>query len=247
MQLGRAGNRHDPRFLREQPGKRDLRRRRLLAFGDLSNEVDERLIVLARLGSEARRCGAEIRSADWRARIDLAGEETGTERTPRNEADAKFLACGEHPVRLDVSGPQRIFALNRADGMDGMRAADGAGARFREAVVLHLPGLDQLLERAGDVLDRNLGVYTMLIEQVDGIDLQTLEARVDDFADMLGAAVDATCPCSIRVDPEAELRGNADAVAEWLQRSADDLLVGPRAIDFGGVEMGDPALERRLD
>ena len=31
MQLGRAGNRHDPRLLAQQPGERDLRRRRLLA------------------------------------------------------------------------------------------------------------------------------------------------------------------------------------------------------------------------
>jgi hypothetical protein len=40
MQLGGAGNRHDPRLLREQPGERDLRRRRLLLAGDALEQID---------------------------------------------------------------------------------------------------------------------------------------------------------------------------------------------------------------
>ena len=34
VQLGRAGDRHDPRLLREQPGERDLRRGCFLLRGD---------------------------------------------------------------------------------------------------------------------------------------------------------------------------------------------------------------------
>jgi hypothetical protein len=38
MQLGRTWNWHDPRPLRKQPSKDDLRRCRLLLFGDLAKQ-----------------------------------------------------------------------------------------------------------------------------------------------------------------------------------------------------------------
>jgi hypothetical protein len=40
MQLGAAGNRHDPRLLRQQPGERDLRGRRLLLACDALQQID---------------------------------------------------------------------------------------------------------------------------------------------------------------------------------------------------------------
>src|SRR5206468_12243085 len=71
-----------------------------------------------------------------------------------------------------------------------------------------------------------------------------LGARVGALADMLGAAVDAAGAGAVGGDPEAELGGDGDPVAQRLQRLADDQLVGPRAIDFGGVEMTDATVER---
>jgi hypothetical protein len=106
---------------------------------------------------------------------------------------------------------------------------------------------DQLLERSRDILDRNVGIGAVLIEQVDGVGLQPLEARVDDFADVLGTAVDDAGAGSVRVDAEAELGGDADPVAQRLERLAHHQFVGPRAIDFGGVEVGDAAIERGTD
>ena len=64
VQLRGAGYRYDPGFLREQPGKSDLRRSGFLARRDLCDQVDERLVRLTGLGREA-----------WRpqmARLDLA-------------------------------------------------------------------------------------------------------------------------------------------------------------------------------
>ena len=40
MELRRARNRNDPGFLREQPRKRDLRRRRTLPLSDSSEQLD---------------------------------------------------------------------------------------------------------------------------------------------------------------------------------------------------------------
>src|SRR4051794_13617590 len=54
VQLGRAGNRNDPRLLRQQPGKRDLAGRSALSLCDVLQQIDERLIGLPVLRIEAR-------------------------------------------------------------------------------------------------------------------------------------------------------------------------------------------------
>ena len=50
-----------------------------------------------------------------------------------------------------------------------------------------------------------------------------------------------------RIDIEAEFGGDHDLFPERRQRFADQLLVGERAIDFGGVEEGDAALDGGAD
>src|SRR5207245_2240210 len=108
--------------------------------------------------------GAEVRGTDRRAGVDLAGEEAGAERAPRHEPDAELLAGGEDSVLLDVASPQRIFALNSRDRVDGVGAANGLGARLGEAVMLYLALADQRLERSGDLLDRDVRVDAVLIK-----------------------------------------------------------------------------------
>jgi hypothetical protein len=45
--LRRTGDGDDPGLLRQEPGERDLRRRRLLLRGDRAEALDERLVRLA--------------------------------------------------------------------------------------------------------------------------------------------------------------------------------------------------------
>ena len=57
--------------LREEPGQGDLARRRLVALGHLAHAVDDREVLLHRLGGEARVRGAHVAFGDRLAR-DLA-------------------------------------------------------------------------------------------------------------------------------------------------------------------------------
>ena len=75
MQLRGARDRDDPRLLGEQPGERDLGRRRLLASRDLAEQVDQGLVRLDRLRREARDGVAEVGAVEGRVLVDLAGEE----------------------------------------------------------------------------------------------------------------------------------------------------------------------------
>jgi len=71
VRFRRAGNRHDPRFLREQTRRAELGGRRLLAAGHLAEDIDERLVRLSRLGREARHDVSEIRRREGGALVNF--------------------------------------------------------------------------------------------------------------------------------------------------------------------------------
>src|SRR4051794_2975271 len=169
MQLRRAGNRDDPRLLREHPRERDLRRRRALALGDRAHELDERLVRASRVRiGEARDRVTEVAALELRVLRDRAGEEALAEWAERDEADAELLERGED-LLLRLAPPERVLTLQRRHGLDGMRAADVLHARLRHPEVPHLAGLDQLLDGAGDVFDRDVRIDAVLVEQVDPV------------------------------------------------------------------------------
>jgi hypothetical protein len=50
-----------------------------------------------------------------------------------------------------------MLALQKSDGLHGVRAADGFARRLRAAEVLHLAVADQLLDGTRDVLNGTFG------------------------------------------------------------------------------------------
>ena len=60
---------------------------------------------------------------------------------------------------------------------------------LRETKVLHLAFLNQILHSTRNIFDRNIQVYPMLIEEIDGIDLETLERLFCNLLDVLRSAV----------------------------------------------------------
>ena len=71
-----------------------------------------------------------------------------------------------------------------------MGAANRLRARLGKAEVLHLALRDQVLDRARDIFDGNVRVDAMLIEQIDGVDLKTLERGLGDLLDVFRPAVE---------------------------------------------------------
>src|SRR5271170_6610038 len=169
-QLRGAWDRYDPRLLSKQPGERNLSRRRLLPFGDVADQIDQGLVSLERLGGEARQPASEVVALEGRFLIHRAGQVALAERAVRDEADPEFLEHGQR-LLFGTSPPQGIFALERRDRLDRVGAADCSNARLRKPEVLNLALPDQVLDCARHVFDRHVGIDTMLIEEVDDIDL----------------------------------------------------------------------------
>jgi hypothetical protein len=107
-----------------------------------------------RLRREPWREGSKGRRVERGPGIDRAGQESGAKRTPWHEADAELFADREHTVLLHIARPQGVLALDGSDGQDLVRTANGLGRRLGQAEVLHLAGRDEVLHRAGNVLDR---------------------------------------------------------------------------------------------
>src|SRR5216117_1093633 len=141
--------------------------------------------------------------------------------------------------------PQGVLALDRGDLLDGVGAADRAHAGFGHAEVLHLALRNQFLDRARHVLDRDVRVDTVLIIQIDDVGPESFQRTLDALLDALWAAVLDLLPAGITSDPE--LRGDHHLSAHRRQRFANELFVGVRAVDFGGIEECDTAFNGRAD
>ena len=105
---------------------------------------------------------------------------------------------------------------------------------------------DELCEGADGVLDRGVGVDTVLVVQVDAVGAEPLQRPLKRGADVIRAAVQVVGTAA-GVGDEAELGGEYDLVAAILDRPSDKLLVGERPVDLGGVDERHPQVERSMD
>ena len=95
-------------------------------------------------------------------------------------------------------------------GLNRVCAPDGLCGCFGQTEMLHLAFRDQVFDRTSDILDRDAGVYAVLIEQINAVGLEPPERILGDFADSLGAAIEAVGRLAVL---EPELRCDDHLVA----------------------------------
>src|SRR2546423_13071661 len=245
MQLRGAWDGNDPGLLGQQPRERDLSRSRLLTFCDLAEQINQGLIRLESFRRKARQGAAEVGAVEGRVLVDLAREEALAQRAVRHEADSEFLKRRYHFL-LRGSRPQRVLALEGCERLDCMCATDRLHACFGHAEVLDLARLNQFLHRARHVFNRHLRVNPVLIEQVNCLDLESLERALDRPRDLLWPTIQTgrtlhPTGIEIRTEVEPELGGDDNLLAEGSERFAHKLFVQERAVNLGGVEKRDAA------
>ena len=206
--------------------------------------VDEGEIGLAILLRKTRHHVPEVGGFERRVLVDRAGEKSLAERTERDESDAQFFQRRQD-LLFRLTPPKRVLALQRRNRLDRVCPADRLHARFGQTEVLHLAFANQVLDRTGDVLDRHVGIDTVLVEQIDAVRPEALQRRLGYLADVLGPAVETSLLPVL--EPEPELRRNDDLIPNGRERFADDLFVRERAVHLCRVEEGDAAVDRRAD
>jgi hypothetical protein len=147
-----------------------------------------------------------------------------------------------------VRHQSEYFALQGRHGLHRVGAADGIRVGFREAKMLYLALLDQILHRSGHILDGHIRVHAVLVKQIDGLDPQALERCLGHPPDLVWAAVQANAGMwpRDRVVFEPELGGNHHLPAIRLQRFTHQFLVGKRPVHYRGVEEGHAAVDCRM-
>src|SRR5208282_540092 len=173
MDLRRSWNRNDPRFLRKQPGQCDLCGTCVFSLGDPIQKINHRLVCRTSLLGESREYCSHVRAFKL-CRRNLARQETLSKRAPGNKTDSQLLADGKH-FWFGVSRPYRILALDCGNRLDRVGAANGVCTRLRKAEVFDLPGLDQILDCAGDIFDGHIWIDAMLVKNIDDISLEAFE------------------------------------------------------------------------
>ena len=129
-----------------------------------------------------------------------------------------------------------------------MRPADRLRACLGQPEKADLALLHEARHLADRLLDRHRGIDAMLIVQVDHADTEPRERTFTRRPDVLRPAVDAAI-LGARPAHDAELGRELDHVPVAPDRTADQLLIGVRAVHVGRVEEShaeiDGAMNRR--
>src|SRR3990172_3150531 len=204
MQLGGTRGRYYSRPLGKKPGPRGLSRGRLLPFSDLGEQIHKGLIRFPSLRCEAREGVAEVGTLERSAFVDLSREEPPAQRTESNQADAEFLE-GRYDFLLRIPGPQRVFVLEGGDRENCVCATDRLDPGLGKTEPLYLPLLHEVFHRSRHIFDGYGRVNTVLIEQINDLELESLERAIGDFSNVLRPAVQ-TYPTQsavgVRLEPE---------------------------------------------
>jgi hypothetical protein len=113
-------------------------------------------------------------------------------------------------------------------------------ACFRKAEVLHLALLNQVLHHPRHVFDRHVRVDTMLIEQIDGLYLESLDRALGDFLDVLWPTIEPhPLRPAVGIEFEPELGGDHHLSPVRSEGLAHEFFVCEWAVDLSGVEEGD--------
>ncbi|KAG6540125.1 hypothetical protein Mapa_018580 [Marchantia paleacea] len=115
-----------------------------------------------------------------------------------------------------------------------MGSTDVLGGCLRQAQVFDLPLVDKLLHLSHGDFDRDLGVHSVLVVQVDAVHAQSLEAGLACSSHVLGVSSGGhEVPVH---DGVAEFGGQLDLVSDPFDGFADQDLVRVRPIDVRSVE-----------
>src|SRR5208283_1236639 len=96
------------------------------------------------------------------------------------------------------------------------------------------------------VLNRCLGIDSVLVIEVNIVHTQALQATLDCLPNVLKSAVDAAGIWMGGIAHDAELRGEEHLISFCLNRSPDELLVRMRPVHIRCVEEVDAKAQRAM-
>ena len=161
-----------------------------LAAAIFSDSFDQRKIPLQIFTLESRSDRTEIIFAQVAWAAKFPGQESAPQRTVGHKSDSQLAARGKD-LCLRIASPERIFRLQRGDGMHFGGAADRGGAASDNPRKRTLPCLNQFRHRAHGFFDGTLGIHAMLVVKIDGFDAEPAQACFAALLHVFGPPADS--------------------------------------------------------
>ncbi|GHI02515.1 hypothetical protein Scel_08360 [Streptomyces cellostaticus] len=109
-----------------------------------------------------------------------------------------------------------------------------------------LPPPHQFGHGADGLGERDGGVAAVHVVEVDDVDVQAAQARLDGLPDVGRVVADGPVARGVGAVLDAELGGQCDLVTVRGDERREELLVGTGAVHVGGVDEGDARLDGGL-
>ena len=151
-----------------------------------------------------------------------------------------FPSFGTGPLS-DRSFPQRVFALHCIDRLDCVCATDCLHSCFREAEVLDFALPDQVLHRSRHVFDGHVRIDAVLIEQVDGIDPESLERALATClmcSGRLSRPTQPGAPSGRSLNPNLVAITNCSRTGARASPTSSSFVNGPYASAVSAADVG---------
>src|SRR5205085_5857616 len=131
--------------------------------------------------------------------------------------------------------------------MHGMRPPDGVRTCFGQTEIAHLAGANQLSHRTNGFFNRCLRIDPMLVIEVDAIKTEPAQTRFARLLHVLRFAANSAKTRRVWVAQDSELRRDDNSMAFAANSASEQLLIGVRTINVGGIEEGNPKVNCAID
>ncbi|XXU73150.1 hypothetical protein WMF41_41725 [Sorangium sp. So ce1151] len=175
----------------------------------------------------------------------LAGEQAAAERRPAHHAGAEGVGHREQ-LTLGRALDQAVLGLPGGDGRPAAQIRcpgggdDPPGREIGEARIHDLPGADEVVEAARDLVDGGHAVVHVDEIKVDAVGREAFQAALDRLDHGL-AGVAEPGQGRVRRGAEGVLRGDDEVVAVPCDDLADQRLGLAELVALGGVDEVPPA------
>jgi hypothetical protein len=110
--------------------------------------------------------------------------------------------------------------------------------------MLDLARFDELLDRSGNILNRDIRIDTVLIIEIDGLNTEAFQRAFNAETDLLRPTALPLLPA---IESDTEFGGNDDLPLERGKRLAEQFLVDVGAINFRGIKEVDTPIHGLMD
>ena len=162
----------------------------------------------------------------------LAGQQAARQRYAHDHAHLARLRLAEEQLRRAVAEHVEDD-LHRFDVRIFNRLERFLDLFHADAVVLNLPGLHQIVQRAEDFRAvEHLGRRAVELDQIERFGVQVRQAALDETGQVFGGIAVR----DMRIEPPPGFRRHADCFGPLPEHLRDQALAVPVAVHVGGVD-----------